>query len=288
MSHRISGWNGLDSGLSVLDFNSRFEEAATLGTYVESLGYHRYWFAEHPPQPNAEIFVALLSAMTSTLRVGTGGVVLRLRNVRQSADNLQFLHWAFAGRIDMGFCMGGASSPEIEAALSAPHAAPGTIQEFEERVDQWVTLLRGAANHEAPEIWSLGTGLRSAQRAAALGISYAFSLFHKQSTDDVSAFELYRAKFQPPASAAEPRTMLAFSGLCAETDADADRQIQSRSFDAIRPVIWGSAATCTDKLADFLIRYRPDELMLHDLSPSIEDKKESYRRWADVVTALSS
>ena len=163
-----------------------------------------------------------------------------------------------------------------------------SAQEFEERVDQWVTLLRGTESHEAPEIWSLGTGLRSAQRAAALGISYAFSLFHKQSTDDVSAFELYRTTFQPPASAGEPRTMLAFSGLCAETDADADRQIQSRSFDAIRPVIWGSAATCTDKLADFLIRYRPDELMLHDLSPSIEDKKESYRRWAGVVTALSS
>lgn len=287
MSRGTSGWDGLASGLSVLDFDSRFEEAAALGTYVESLGYHRYWFAEHPPQPSAEIFVALLSAMTSRLRIGTGGVVLRLRNVRQSADNLQFLNWAFAGRIDMGFCMGGAT-PEIEAALSAPHAVPRTLQEFDQRVDEWVTLLRGASNHEAPEIWSLGSGLRSAQRAAALGISYAFSLFHKQSTDDASAFELYRTKFRPSAPASEPRAMLAFSGLCAETDADADRQIQACKFDAIRPVIWGSAATCADKLADLIIRYRPDELMLHDLSPSVEDKKESYRRWAEVVTVLSS
>src|ERR1044071_6077094 len=135
-------WSGLDMVLSILDFCNTFEDAAELGPYVESLGYRRYWFAEHPPQPSAEIFVALLSAMTSRLRVGTGGVVLRLRNIFQSACNLQFLDRAFGDRIDMGFCMGGAS-PEVESALSSPHAAPRTTDEFDARVDEWIALLRG-------------------------------------------------------------------------------------------------------------------------------------------------
>lgn len=287
MHHRVSEWNGMDRCLSVLDFCKRFEEAAELGPYVESLGYRRYWFAEHPPQPSAEIFVALLSAMTSRLRVGTGGVVLRLRNVLQSACNLQFLRWAFADRIDMGFCMGGAL-PEIESALSAPGEAPRTTQEFDARVDEWIALLRSGHEDVAPEIWTLGTGLNSARRAAALGTGYAFSLFHKQSSDDVSAIEAYRAQFCASRGTKKPRTILAFSGLCAATDADAERQIRSEPASEIRPVIWGSAATCVHRLADLLVRYRPDELMLHDMSPSIEEKRASYRRWAEVVMMLSS
>lgn len=286
MPRRVTVGPGVDVGLSVLDLGRGFEEAAELGPYVESLGYRRYWFGEHPPQPSAEIFVALLSAMTSTLRVGTGGIVLRLRNVFQSACNFQFLHWAFAGRVDIGFCMGGAA-PEIEAALSAPGGVPRTREEYDERVDEWIARLRGGLNDETPEIWSLGTGLRSAERAAFLGTSYAFSLFHKQSVDSASVFDSYRTHFQPFSSASTPRTMLAFSGLCAATDADADRQIQAHTSGEIRAVIWGSPTTCADSLADLFVRYRPDELMLYDLSPTIDDKKASYGRWASVIAALS-
>ena len=276
----------IDLGLSVLDFCRAFEEAAELGPYVESLGYRRYWFAEHPPQPSAEIFVALLAAMTSILRVGTGGVVLRLRNVFQSICNLRFLDLAFGGRIDMGFCQGGAV-PEIEAALCAPGGVPRRPEEYDERVDEWITRLRSAPSEQVPQIWSLGTGLRSAERAAARGTSYAFSLFHKQSVDSVSAFDLYRARFRPSAGMPAARTMLAFSGLCAETDADADRQIQACTSGTIRAVIWGGPTTCAERLAGLLRRYRPDELMLHDLSPTVGDKKASYRRWAAIVAALS-
>jgi alkanesulfonate monooxygenase SsuD/methylene tetrahydromethanopterin reductase-like flavin-dependent oxidoreductase (luciferase family) len=273
--------------LSVLDFCNTFEDAAELGPYVESLGYRRYWFAEHPPQPSAEIFVALLSAMTSRLRVGTGGIALRLRNISQSACNLQFLDRAFGDRIDMGFCMGGAT-PEIEARLAAPHGAPRTMQECDERVDEWISLLRRTPDERVPEIWSLGTSLRSAQRAAILGTSYAFSVFHNRSVDDDSVFDVYRAHFRPFFKDSTARTMLAFSGLCAATDAEAHHQIQAHEATGIRPVIWGSVATCADRVADLLIRYRPDELLLLDLSPSVEEKKASYRRWMDVVATLST
>lgn len=287
MSVSVSKRSDLHGCLSVLDFCKTFDEAAELGPHVESLGYRRYWFAEHPPQPSAEMFVALLAAMTSKLRVGPGGVVLRLRNVSQSACNLQFLRWAFADRIDMGFCMGGAS-PEIELALSAPGPVPRTTQEFDARVDEWIALLRGGDEGVGPEIWSLGTGLRSAQRAATLGTSYAYSLFHKESRDDISALELYRAQFRASHSTAKPRTMLAFSGLCAATDGDAERQLSDQPYSAVRPVVWGSAATCIDRLAELVARYRPDELIVLDLSTSIEDKRDSYRRWAEIVMALSS
>lgn len=283
---RISGWSGIDSGLSVLDFGKAFEEAAELGPYVESLGYRRYWFGEHPPQPSAEIFVALLAAGTSTIRVGTGGIVLRLRNVTQNACNLHFLHWAFGGRIDMGFCMGGAI-PEIEAALSQPHLPPGAMEEFDARVDQWTNLLRSNQTEALPEIWSLGTGLHSARRAAAIGASYALSLFHKRSSNDPAVFDLYRSQFRPYSVDSCPRTMLAFSGLCAESDAEADRQIRAAPGE-LRAVIWGSVASCADRLAALLLQYRPDELMLYDMSPTLEHKRASYRRWVEVVTLLAS
>src|SRR5262249_20772747 len=77
--------------LSVLDADDDFGFAPDLGPYVESLGYRRYWFTEHLPQPNVEIYVALLAGLTTTIRVGSGGVVLPFRNVAQCARNFQFL-----------------------------------------------------------------------------------------------------------------------------------------------------------------------------------------------------
>ena len=49
-----------------------------LARYVEQLGYHRFWVAEHHGTPGLagsapEVMVARLASLTSTLRIGTGG-----------------------------------------------------------------------------------------------------------------------------------------------------------------------------------------------------------------------
>src|SRR4051794_12355204 len=52
-----------------------------LAVAAERMGYHRYWLAEHHGLPGLadpcpEILLARVAAATSTLRVGTGGIML--------------------------------------------------------------------------------------------------------------------------------------------------------------------------------------------------------------------
>ena len=56
-------------------------ETIRLAQAAEKLGYHRYWLAEHHAiaalaDPCPEILVTRVAAATSTIRVGTGGVLL--------------------------------------------------------------------------------------------------------------------------------------------------------------------------------------------------------------------
>jgi alkanesulfonate monooxygenase SsuD/methylene tetrahydromethanopterin reductase-like flavin-dependent oxidoreductase (luciferase family) len=115
-SHRVAGDAGAvrSISLSVLDSDDEFRFARELGPYVESLGYRRYWFTEHVPQPSVEMLVTLLAGLTDTLRVGTGGVVLPSRHVPQCALNFQLLADLFDDRIDAGFCAARGFSPEWE------------------------------------------------------------------------------------------------------------------------------------------------------------------------------
>jgi hypothetical protein len=85
--------------------------------------------------------------------------------------------------------------------------------------------------------------------------------------------------------------LLAFAGLCADSDEEAERRILRHgahwSNGAIRPNVWGGPKTCALRLATLLRKYRPDELMVFDLSETIDEKRESYRRWAEAVRALA-
>src|SRR5579859_7581143 len=90
--------------ISVLDFDHTLTRAVEIAPIAESLGYYRYWFGEHPPQASAEVLIAMIAGMTSTMRVGAGGIVLRLRSTLQSAANFLFLTSSYGDRIDAGCC----------------------------------------------------------------------------------------------------------------------------------------------------------------------------------------
>ena len=94
--------------LGVMDFWSPLELTFRLAPLVESLGYRRYWLAAHPPQPNPQIAAALIAGLTQNIRVGTAGMCLSVHNAFQLANDFLLLERVFPGRIDAGFCGGGA------------------------------------------------------------------------------------------------------------------------------------------------------------------------------------
>jgi alkanesulfonate monooxygenase SsuD/methylene tetrahydromethanopterin reductase-like flavin-dependent oxidoreductase (luciferase family) len=78
-----------------------------LARVAESLGYHRYWFAEHHLNPGVAgtspaVMTALAAAATSTIRLGSGGVQSGHRTALSIVEEFGLLDAAHPGRIDLG------------------------------------------------------------------------------------------------------------------------------------------------------------------------------------------
>ena len=83
------------------------EQTIRLAQHAEALGFHRFWCAEHHSvmalaDPCPEILVTRVASATSTIRVGTGGVLLPYYSPFKIAEQFRMLEALFPGRIDLG------------------------------------------------------------------------------------------------------------------------------------------------------------------------------------------
>ena len=82
-------------------------ETVSLAQAAESLGYKRYWVAEHHNSTSftgtaPEILIGQIAAKTSTIRVGSGGVMLSHYSALKVAEQFSILNAFYPGRIDLG------------------------------------------------------------------------------------------------------------------------------------------------------------------------------------------
>src|ERR1041385_2592279 len=78
-----------------------------LARHVERLGYQRHWVAEHHNMPGIAssapaVLIAHLASATTTLRVGSGGVMLPNHQPLVIAEQFGMLEALHPGRIDLG------------------------------------------------------------------------------------------------------------------------------------------------------------------------------------------
>ncbi|MGB6967127.1 MAG: MsnO8 family LLM class oxidoreductase, partial [Xanthobacteraceae bacterium] len=78
-----------------------------LAQLADRLGYKRYWVAEHHNLANVgssapEIMIGQIAAVTSHMRVGSGGVMLPNHAPLMVAERFKVLEALFPGRIDLG------------------------------------------------------------------------------------------------------------------------------------------------------------------------------------------
>jgi len=217
-------------------------ETIALARAAERLGYRRYWLAEHHDTPSLagtapEILVAAVAAATTTMRVGSGGVLLPYYSPLKVAEVFRMLHTLFPGRIDLGVGRAAGTGPAAESALLASGGASGD-RYFANHLADLLTFLGGGlpsgADHpyagvrampdgdDGPVVWLLGSSGQSGAAAAAFGLSFAFAHFIKPElgTEIVAG---YRRRFRGGVGAA-PKALVAVAVMCAETDAEAERQ----------------------------------------------------------------
>lgn len=233
-----------------------------LARRAEAWGYHRFWVAEHHSMPGVAssspaVLIAHLAAATSTIRLGSGGVMLPNHAPLVVAEQFGTLEALYPGRIDLGLgrapgtdqataralrrsedAMSADDFPRQLAELTAflddsfpgghaysrIHSVPGPVQG---------KVAGGVQEAGRPPVWLLGSSGFSARLAGMLGLPFSFA-HHFSAVNTLPALDLYRESFRPSDVLREPYAMVAVGALAADTEQEALRSVRSGALAMLR------------------------------------------------------
>jgi luciferase family oxidoreductase group 1 len=179
------------------------------------------------------VVIGHVAAATSTIRVGSGGIMLPNHAPMVIAEQFGTLASLFPGRIDLGLGRApGTDQRTLRALRCDPAAAdnfPQDVLEVQAFLDdvqpgQPIQAVPGAGT-KVP-LWILGSSTFGAQVAAMLGLPYAFAS-HFAPEQLVQALEIYRSLFRPSEQLDKPYAMAGVNVFAAGTDTDAQRLFTS-------------------------------------------------------------
>ena len=175
------------------------------------------------------VLIAHLADATTTLRVGSGGVMLPNHAPLVVAEQFGTLEALHPGRIDLGLGRApGTDQVTVRALRRTPEMLADTFPDDVVELINYLLPGEGPPSHPSanpgrgylPEVWLLGSSLFTAQLAGLLGLPFSFAYHFAPKLLDV-ALTTYRSNFRPSVLHAEPRVMVAVSVLCAPSEAEA-------------------------------------------------------------------
>ena len=236
--------------LSVLDLSpvsgdntqaQAVRESLEVAKAAERLGYHRFWVAEHHNigglgSPAPEILIAAASQITSTIRLGSGGVMLVNYSPLKVAEVFMELEALAPGRIDLG--VGRALGTDQRTGGALRSSGSEAFPQYFALLSAWLLDASGVepitdahpareihanpAGPSHPDLFLLCTSVESAIFAAQAGVGMVFAEFIARA-DGGPAVAAYKGNFRPSVFRAEPWGGIATIALAAETDAEAQR-----------------------------------------------------------------
>lgn len=268
-------------------------ETLDLAPRLEAFGYSRFWMAEHHTNVVAhscpEIMTSLIAGLTTRMRIGTAGILLRLHSPLKVAATFRLLNAVFPGRIDLGLARGYATAKFSKYFSGSEDKGDA----YEVRVDALLNFLRGTgevvpspAGIGPPEIWLLGTTSESARLAASFGTAFCLGMFldmNGTKTYDQCMAD-YRYHFQPSRELPEPKCAVAVAGICAETRELAEALLAERAESEItvRSTIVGDPMKCHQSLRGLSETFCTDEIIFLDLCKDFTTRVRSYQLLAQV------
>ena len=212
-----------------------FRKSKALAQLAEQLGYNRYWFAEHHNMGSVassatSVLVGYIAGATTSIRVGSGGVMLPNHAPLVIAEQFGTLESLYPGRIDLG--IGRAPGTDGITSMALRRHLQGQIDDFPNDVMETINYLGpkdpNARVRAIPgegtgvPVWLLGSSTYSAQLAAHLGLPFAFAS-HFAPTHLYDALNIYRERFKPSQFLKEPYALACVNVIAAETDEEAQR-----------------------------------------------------------------
>ncbi|HEV8471743.1 MAG TPA: LLM class flavin-dependent oxidoreductase [Methylomirabilota bacterium] len=223
-------------------------ETLDLARACDRLGYTRYWLAEHHSSAGLagtapEVLIAQVAALTTGIRVGSGGVMLQHYSSLKVAEAFRMLETLHPGRIDLGI----GRAPGSDQLTARALGGSGAPEFFPQQVQDLLAWLHGEVPAEhpfakvhamptgptAPELWLLGSSDQSATLAAHFGLAFSFAHFIN-ADGGAEVTRAYARQFKPSAWLTAPQASAAVFVVCADTAAEAERLAQSRDLFIVR------------------------------------------------------
>lgn len=219
------------------------QNSIEVAKHIEELGFKRIWVAEHHNTNwiagrAPEVMIAAIAANTSSIRVGSGSVLLNQYSPLKVAEVFSTLHELYPERIDMGI---GRANTGAATHLALQQDRSKRFQaDSDEQIHELLAWFTGDfpddhpfsqvnlySLEQPPPLYLLGSSSWSATAAARLGLPYVFAGFINQAgTPDILGH--YYNNFEPSNSAVgikEPGAILSVHVVCAETEEEAQKQI---------------------------------------------------------------
>ena len=292
--------------LSVLDLSpitagadprQALNNSLRLAQHTESLGYHRYWVAEHHNMPGiasaaTAVVIGHIASGTTTLRVGSGGIMLPNHAPLMVAEQFGTLAALYPNRIDLGLGRAPGTDGMTAHALrrtlhSDPNQFPQDVLELkgylaDKQENQKVLAIPGQGSHVP--LYILGSSLFGAQLAAILGLPFAFAS-HFAPAAMMRAITLYREEFTPSEQLSAPYVMLGYNICAADTEAEAQylRTSGLRALLNMRQGRPGPLPAPVDNFETTLTTAEQSILAQSDAAAAVGDAKQVYDQVAEFV-----
>lgn len=199
-----------------------------LARKAEECGYSRVWYAEHHNMSTiassaTSVLIAHVANHTSTIRLGSGGVMLPNHSPLVIAEQFGTLETLHPGRIDLGL---GRAPGTDQVTMQALRRGGSHADAFPSDVLELQGYLSGESRIPGVEavpgkgtnvpIYILGSSLFGARLAAALGLPYGFAS-HFSPGALTEAVALYRSEFKASAQLDSPYVMAGVNVIAADS-----------------------------------------------------------------------
>ncbi|MFV8225500.1 LLM class flavin-dependent oxidoreductase [Christiangramia aquimixticola] len=212
-----------------------FENSVELAKEAESLGYKRFWLAEHHNMVSiassaTTVLMGHVAARTAKIRIGSGGIMLPNHSPLLVAEQFGTLGTLFPGRIDMG--LGRAPGTDQVTAHAIRSDRMNSVFQFPHEIDEIRKYFKNdnsstkvratvAEGVDVP-MYILGSSTDSAHVAAEKGLPYVFAS-HFAPSQLFEAMEIYYNNFQPSEYLEKPYSIAGINVIAANTNEEAEK-----------------------------------------------------------------
>ncbi len=269
-----------------------FAGSVALAQLAERSGYQRVWYAEHHnigsiASSATAVLIAHVGAHTSTIRLGSGGIMLPNHSPLVIAEQFGTLAHLHPGRIDLGL---GRAPGTDQNTWQAMRRDPAASERFPQDVLELQSFLSDESRVPGVKaipgqgtyvpLYILGSSLFGAQLAAALGLPFGFaSHFAPRSLHD--AIRIYRERFSPSAQLDQPYVICAANVIAADTEEKALAQREETRRGRVRNLFGRDDRVLTDDDVEAILRSPQAAHINEMMTYSVAGTADQVVAWLD-------